>query len=466
MMPASAVAFASVAYAVVFSVLGADRYATFHSGADLGLFVQTIASAFSGFRNTVEGTSHFAYHFSPILYLLAPLLWLTRSAFALVVVQAFATAAIVPAIYAIARKRTSDAWAAGIACIALLYPPLQGVTFTDFHEVGLAPAAVAWLLWAIDARRFGIAAVLLAAVLSIKEDQAPAMAFLGVAGCVYFGRRGERGGFVFSAMAAAAAMAVFGAYFTIVRPLAGAQERWIPSHFYAWGEGAPAIPLPAQIIGRLTYALEALVPLAFLPLRSPVILLAIPGFAEVLASREPLTYTMGQHYAAAWIPYVLVAFALSAARLLERSPVAGARWIRASAVLCVLTTVFFSPLHLGHFLRMPQARDAATRAAIAALPRSASIGTYDEIYAHLGFFPGAAIGIRAHPEYVLYDQRYVSSAWSQRWFPAIARALAGGAYAVVSKRDGVIVLQSVPATNGRRSKTPPKATSSAPVAGP
>ena len=74
-----------------------------------------------------------------------------------------------------------------------------------------------------------------------------------------------------------------------------------------------------------TDLLEAFVPLAFLPLRSRAIVLAIPGFAEVLASREPLTYTMGQHYAAVWVPYVLVAFVIAGAKLFARSTRSGRR---------------------------------------------------------------------------------------------------------------------------------------------
>lgn len=439
--PARTVAIVSLAYATIFTLLGADRYATFHSGADLGLFVQTIASAFHGFSNTIEGTSHFAYHFSPILYLCAPALWMSHSALALVAIQAAATATVAPAIYLIAKKRTAAGWAAAIACIALLYPPLQGVTFTDFHEVAFAPAAVAWLLWAIDARRFAIAALLLIVVLSIKEDQAPAMAFLGAAGWVYFARRKERLGSIFCAATIALAVAVFWGYFAFVRPMAGATERWIPIHFYAWDAGAATIGPAAQIGGRLTYLLEAFAPLAFIPLRSRLVLLALPGFAEVLASREPLTYTMGQHYAAAWVPYVLVAFALGAARLLERAPVAGPRWLWASAAFCVLVLTFFSPLHLGHFLRLPNARDAATNAAIESLPSSAGVGTYDEIYAHLGFFPRAEIGLRAAPQFVLYDDHYVSVSWTQHIFPKVRSELRDGIYTVASERDGIVVLR-------------------------
>ncbi|HVA33620.1 MAG TPA: DUF2079 domain-containing protein, partial [Candidatus Baltobacteraceae bacterium] len=426
----------------IFCALGYDRYATFHAGADLGLFTQTIASAFSGFGNTVENASHFSYHFSPILYLCAPLVWAMHSALALVFIQACATALVAPAIYAIARRRTSDANAAALACIALLYPPLQGVTFTDFHEMAFAPAAVAWLLWAIDARRFGVAAVLLAVCLSIKEDQAPMMAFVGLVALVYFTRRGERAGAIFGAAAIAASAVVFVGYFVLVRPLAGASSLWVPSHFYAWSGYAHAQPWTRQLAERVTYLLEAFLPLAFIPLRSPVMLLALPGFAEVLGSREPLMYTMGQHYAGAWVPYVLIAFALAGAKLLGQDA-AGARWIKASAVLCVLTLMFFSPLHLGHFLRLPDRTDAATDALIARIPRSASVGTYDEIYSHLGFYRRARIGLAHRPQYVLMDERYSSVAWDTRWLPQLRKDVAAGLYVRVASRDGVDVFRRV-----------------------
>jgi len=123
-----------------------------------------------------------------------------------------------------------------------------------------------------------------------------------------------------------------------------------------------------------------------------------------------------------------------------RAPAAGRGWVRASVALCVLTSIFFSPLHLGHFLRWPDARDAATNAAIASIPHAASVGTYDEIYAHLGFFPRATVGVRRDPQYVVYDERYVSAAWTQRIVPGVRRAIADGTYRVISRRDGIVLL--------------------------
>ncbi|HTU83491.1 MAG TPA: DUF2079 domain-containing protein [Candidatus Acidoferrales bacterium] len=440
-VPSRLVLLASAAYAALFFALGADRYATFHSGADLGLFVQTIAGAFSGFSNTFEGTNHFAYHFSPILFLCAPLLQLAHSALALVAIQAVATAATAPALYLIARRRTSERNAAGLACIALLYPPLQGVTFTDFHETAFAPAAVAWLLWAIDARRFWIAGVLLIATLAVKEDQAVAMAFVGAVGVVYFARRREPAGVTFCVLAAVVSVATFVGYFSLVRPMAGNAGAWMPEHFYAWKGYGGAAPLGTQVVARVSYLLEAFVPLAFLPFRSRALLLSLPGFVEVLASREPLTYTMGQHYAAVWVPYVLVAFAIAGAGLLQRGDRRSRTWVRATPVLCVVMLAAFDPLHLGHFLRWPNADDRATDALISRIPQSASIGTYDEIYAHLGFYPRAVIGIRGLPQFVLENTKYRSARWDAILAPQLRRAIGRGEYAEVARIGDVVLYQ-------------------------
>ncbi len=141
---------------------------------------------------------------------------------------------------------------------------------------------------------------------------------------------------------------MFVGFFEVVRPLAGARDVWGPTHFYTWSRIVdPRGSAPWWSIGRPAYFLEALVPLGFVPLSSPAFVLALPGFAEVLASHESITYTMGQHYAAIWIPYVLFAYALAVARMHARSP----RWargvVRGSLALCVLVLVFASPTHWG-----------------------------------------------------------------------------------------------------------------------
>lgn len=437
---------ASALYAVAYFALGADRYATYHSGADLGLFTQTIASSFHGFSNTVEGGSHFTFHFSPILYLCAPALWLTRSPLALTAIQAFAVALAAPPLFLLARRRVPDPLAAGIAGIALLYPPLAGIAFSDFHENGFAPAATLWLLWAVDGRRWGAAALFLAQCLAIKEDQAPILAFAGLFGLVYFRRRNDRAGVGFSAAAVGASALVFVAFFAVVRPLAGAAHAWTPLHFYDAGAVPPGGVGPA-LFGRFTYLLEAFVPLCFACFASWAVVLAVPGFLELFLSRESVTYTMGQHYAAIWIGFVLAAFAVGIARIHRRSPAAAANLVRASAILCALILVFASPTHWARYTGVRTPHHARLDRTLASLPPGIDVGTHDELFAHLGLDPHASLGLRHSPAFALFDWTMATSYWVERSRAALQDP--HGSYAPVLEGDGIVLYRRRPGGGAR-----------------
>jgi hypothetical protein len=73
----------TAAYAILYFLLGTIRYNAHRNFVDLGIFAQTAASAFGCFCNTVEG-SHWAFHFSPILYVAGSLMRVWPSALALV----------------------------------------------------------------------------------------------------------------------------------------------------------------------------------------------------------------------------------------------------------------------------------------------------------------------------------------------------------------------------------------------
>jgi len=426
---------ASALYAIVYGMLGWDRYATYHSGSDVGLFTQTIASAFGGFANTTEAGSHFTFHFSPILFMLAPLLLAAHSSLVLVGLQAIAGALAAPPLFLIARKRLPERVALALAVIALLYPPLAGVVFADFHENVLAPALTLWLLWGLDARRFALAALFLVLLLGVKEDQATILGFAALVGLAWYARKRDRAGMAFAAAGFAVSVAVFVGFFEFVRPLAGAHDVWGPTHFYTWSRIVdPRGSAPWWSIGRPAYFLEALVPLAFLPLGSPAFVLALPGFAEVLGSHESITYTMGQHYAAIWIPYVLFAHALALAGLHARSPRAAVGFVRTSLGLCVIVLLFASPTHWGHYLRVPSANDAALSWLLAHFG-DASIGAPDEIYAHLGFDPNASLGLERRPPLAIVDTRHTDSALGNAM--RVRLRAHDSAYRLFWHRDGI-----------------------------
>lgn len=436
-------------FAAGYFALGADRYATYHSGADLGLFTQSIATVFHGFRNSVEGGSHFTVHFSPILYLCAPVLLAMRSPLALVGLQAVACALAAPPLYLFARRRVGESLASGVAVVALLYPPLAGVTFADFHENGFAPAATMWLLWAVDARRWRWAALFAVLTLAVKEDQAVIVGCAAIFAIVYFVRRGERAGVVFGVAALVAAAVVFVGFFAVVRPLAGARDLWGPLHFYSWSRPV-ADATPWWSLARPSYFVEAMIPLAFVGITQPLFLLALPGFAEDLLSHESITFTMGQHYAAVWIGYVLAAFAAGIAAIARRSAPRALTVVRTCTVVCVLVLAFASPTHWGHYLRSRDPHDRELDRTIAQLPATIAVGTHDEIFAHLGFDPNASLGLTRDPRYALVDGTFATSYWVQRMQPRLELEVDAGRYALVRSAQGIRLYERIGRAGGRR----------------
>jgi len=421
---------------VALTLLGIDRYVIYRSGADLGLFVQAIADGAHGMRNHIEGGSHYIYHFSPILSLVTPLLLLARSPITLIVIQALAGALTAPAIFLLARRRMDERLASMAAVIALIYPPLVGVTFADFHENGFAPAAIAWLLWAVDARRFGWGAVFAALALAIKEDEALALMMLGAGYAIWSAYRKDRAGAIFGAVVSVMSAAVFAAFFTIVRPLAGALHAWQPLGFYVANHSGEAQGL-AALYFRFSFLIEVFGPLLFLPLRSVWVLLAVPGLVEVLTSRWSITYTMGQHYAGVWIAYVLAAFVCALASIAQKDRARAELLAKLSMLVCALILVVASPTHWGHFLGLQTGHDRALDRILARIPTDASVGAVDEVYAHMSLDPNARAGFAGSLEYLVVDARYDSDIWRKIYQPQLNARLRAAAYEVVASDDGV-----------------------------
>ncbi len=428
------------AYAALFVSLGWIKYAAHRNLVDFGIFAQTAASAFECFCNPIEG-SHWAFHFSPILYAVGAAMTLVRSPMTLVALSAVAGALVAPPVYAIVLRMRGDVGAARLAAlVAWLYPPLAGLVFADFHENGFAPAAVAWTLYAFDAGFLGWAVVGAVVTLSIKEDQAVFVAIAGALGAWRY--RGTKAGRVAAAVALASVLLLVW-FFAYVQPHAAAGNHltWAPERFYAW-RAQEAVSLASGVAARCGFLLLALVPLLFLPLRSRLFWLAVAPLAEVLLSRMPATFTMGTHYAGAWIGYVLVAFADSVGRLEGR----GVRVaLGACAVLAACELAVADPLHPRMNLRAVQPRDVALDRFLTTLPRGASVATQEEAYTHLALFdPNARllpetadVPIRAC--FVLLDSDFPDSARLREYGDAVRKLSHEGQY-IRAARDGGITL--------------------------
>jgi len=444
---------AAIEFAVL-AVLAVVRTKLWTYGSDTGTFAQIVADAFGGMRNGVEAGSHFRYHWSPTLALLWPLVALGRSALPLQLLQAAATVACAPLVAAIARPYASAKMAYALGYVTLLYPPLLALGFDEFHELGLFTPLVLALFLAAERSRWTWFAICAALAIGLREDAALTLVFFGLALLGIARSRQSRalawaGGGL--ALASAAALV---SYFVLIVPRFGG---WVPSHFYSYpfADGPIALVLaplthPLEFaraiftFGRLTYVLEALVPLAFLPLLSWWALLALPGAAIVLLANSGYVWRMGDHYAALWIPWLLVAAVMGAVAVSRRSERRARNWTVAAGVLCALFLAAFDPLHPLHYLH-PYYHDLAdARRAIGCVPKDASLATYDEWFSAVAAQrPHATIDRASGVQYLVYAGDFPDSANQRRLWPAIEAGVAAGRYRVVCRYGNVAAYEAI-----------------------
>jgi hypothetical protein len=178
--------------------------------------------------------------------------------------------------------------------------------------------------------------------------------------------------------------------------------------------------------------LEALVPLAFLPLFSRWMLLALPGFGIVLLANSDLVYHMGNHYAALWIPWLLAAAAFAAA---ERNTL---RWSTVALTLAGLVLIFFNPMHPAHFLHPDYHDIRAARRALACVPPGASVATHDEWFSAIAArHPQATLGTIRGVDYLVYADDYPNAEFQARVLPALRGQVAAGTYREVCRFGAV-----------------------------
>jgi uncharacterized membrane protein len=433
----------TVAYAALFTAFGALKYAVHRNLVDFGIFAQTAASAFGCFCNTVEG-SHWSFHSSPILYVAGAAVAVWHSPLALVVLQAIAGALAAPPVYGLVMRARGDVALARFAAVVVwLYPPLAGLIFGDFHENGFAPAAVAWMLYCFDGGLLLWAAVAAVVTLAVKEDQAIFLTIAGALGWLRF--RGTMPGNValgIGIVSLAVAVHFFTAGQSHAILAAGGSENphWQPVRFYAWTGADVRELLRTGVMARSGFVVLAFLPLLFLPFRSRMMWLAAAPLAEVLLPRMPTTYTLGTHYAGAWMGYVLVAFAFALRGLDARRARTAVFWCIG---LCAVELIAANPMHPGLNLHAVAARDRSLDAYLGKLPADADVATQEEAYAHLALDDPRAMVLpetsAVVPEscYILLDRDYPNSARLEEYGAAVVGLVKNGTYALADRSGGI-----------------------------
>jgi uncharacterized membrane protein len=266
--------------------------------------------------------SHIQYHANFLAYLFVPFYALKQRAETLLVIQAIVCALGAVPVYLLAVHRLGSRWiGVAFAYAYVVYAPLHGPIFYDFHFLTLAPFFVGWVLYFFETHRRGwLIAAWLAAML-LREDQSAALSLA----CLFFLVSGFRTRWAFALGILSAAWFVLMKF--VVMPAhrtAGADAEtftWMYSGLLPQGESGfgavlrtiltnPVFVLKSLLVqDKLVYVLKLLVPVLFLPLRNArawILLLYPAAFTLLTTNYGPTVQTTFQ-YASNWTSFVFFA---------------------------------------------------------------------------------------------------------------------------------------------------------------
>jgi uncharacterized membrane protein len=399
-------------------------------------------------------------HFHPIVALIAPFFRVFPSPVTLLVAQALlAAVSVVPVSRAAADRLGTGAGRAIGAAYGFSWGLQQMVNY-DFHEIAFAVPLLACSLSALVRGRTRAAVWWALPLVFVKEDQGFTIAAIGILMAVVYRER------VTGLLLAAWGLVWSFVCIFVIEPHFSALHS-----YYFWSEGGVVNPNGGHfsvsgLIGQLatgsgtklpTLAL-ILLPTAFIALRSPLVLAAVPGLALRFVATNPYYWGTDWHYNATVMPIVFIAAIDGMARI--RAARAAGRPLRLAGPLerygpglmlgAAAALAFQFPLSQ---LWTPQTYTidphvAAARAAMAKVPDGATVATDLDLLAPLAartdtFWLGN-FSTNPATRYIVFDTA------STDWQPPPANVLSfveglnhGARYRQIYRSDGVYVFVRV-----------------------
>jgi uncharacterized membrane protein len=328
-------------YLVFFGILTVLKHDAFQTTAfDLGNVDQAVWNTRHGrpFAMTnIEGlSSRLGTHVEPIILPIALLYLLWSDPRVLLLLQTAVIGLGAWPVYLLAKRKMSETeggpWSqvvpAAFACAYLLFPALQSANVFDFHAMALAPTFFLFALYFLETECWAGYALFGVLTMSCKEDMPLLVVMLGLYALLI--KRNWRVGLATILLAATWFLVAVG---------------WIMPHFdtrgvsplanrYAYLGDNPlemAVTLltrPELVVvqlhqaGALPYLRDMLLPVAFLSLLAPqVLLMSVPTLAVNLLSTDGFMHQLeGFHYGAPLAPIVVVSGAYGVAWLMRRLP--------------------------------------------------------------------------------------------------------------------------------------------------
>lgn len=303
----------------VTAFFGLTRYYELKSSAyDSSLFAQLLFNIThgNGFITSIappniEQPWH-GVHFSPILYLLAPLFYLCPHVEMLAALSSLLIGlAAWPLFIAARRILVNDIQALLVCVLYLINPYVVNAQLWDFHEVAFAPLFFALLALAVIDKKRGLLLVSCAALLATKEHYGLAVTGAGLLWAWHW--KEWRFGLALAGFGMTALLLILFVVMPHFSPQAGPAMMNAASSLdrFSWiAHPMEQIDKAFTIVSSgFFYLAQLLLPLWFLPLRALAWLL--PGAADfatnTLSANDMMRNSLSYH-SAALIPVLLIAF--------------------------------------------------------------------------------------------------------------------------------------------------------------
>ena len=313
----------------VYTPISVFRYLQLNpSSWDLGIFTEVVKQYAHLGAPVVDirgaGVTLLGDHFSPVVALIAPFFLIVPSSVTLLVAQALLVAvSVVPVTRTAGEKLGRRAgWAAG-AAYGFSWGLQQMIDF-DFHEIAFAVPLLAFSMSALLRGRTRAAVAWALPLVFVKEDQGFTVAAIGLLVIIVSrwrdgsGRAAIRGGQL---------LIVWGIAWSVVSIAVIIPHFNLTHHYQYWSDGGTLSPgghfsitgLFRQLFTswptKLQTILMILLPTAFIALRSPLALAALPSVALRFLGTSPNFWSTDWHYNATVMPILFIAAVDAIARI-------------------------------------------------------------------------------------------------------------------------------------------------------
>jgi uncharacterized membrane protein len=340
-----------LAYGLFFSGISLLRYRHFCYGDwDLATYNQIMRGFLEGHPyTTLGGIRFFGNHAEASLFFFLPFYALFPHPATLLVLQSFALALAAAPLFLISRTVFGELVSLLFCLLYFFYPSLGYINLNEFHPECLLPLLQFTLFYFFFRRDFKKFLIFMFLCLFAKENMALIIMMFGVLSAIQKRHR------TWILWPLVAGIGWFVIYLKWVNPYLS-QGRMDFSYIYAhMGDSLPAViwfmvTHPLKILFWFTrehvgwYLCQIFIPLSFMPLFSPgILLLALPNFLQHLLSLRMTETNISTYYAAEFLAFVFVAAVFGLRRVWDFLQPRPRKLFVFFLAMNVAWSVFFSP---------------------------------------------------------------------------------------------------------------------------